>query len=66
MMPSTHKCPKTGCDVQVPQNMLACRTHWFDLPRPLRQAIKATYRKDDEAHGRNVGEAMRLLSGKAG
>lgn len=62
MKPGTHKCPKAGCMKDVPHSMLACKTHWFELPRPLRQAIKATYKTDPEAHSRNIEQAIKLLS----
>lgn len=60
-----HRCPKAGCTADVPHHMLACRTHWFELPKPLRDAIKQTYRRDPEAHRRNIGEAIRMLAGAA-
>ena len=42
-----HKCGKPGCRVQVPTTMLACRTHWYALPRDLRQTISAAYKAGD-------------------
>ncbi len=61
----THKCPKQGCNQQIPQHMLACKRHWFEVPKPLRDAIWQTYRSGDKAaHSVNVREAMRLLGEK--
>jgi hypothetical protein len=40
---SSHTCPAPGCPVQVPDSMLACRTHWFSLAKPLRDAVWAAY-----------------------
>jgi len=41
--------------------MLACRTHWFLLPQPLRNAILLTYRGNDRmAYVKNVREADRI------
>lgn len=39
----THECPAPGCDRQVTSSQLACRRHWFQLPRPLRNALWDTY-----------------------
>ena len=38
----THRCPKRGCGVQVPNAKLACREHWYELSAPVRAAIYAT------------------------
>lgn len=58
-----HKCPKTGCNKQVPSHMLACRNHWFEVPKSLRDAIWDSYRNNNKgAHSANVQEAIRLLS----
>jgi hypothetical protein len=34
-----HRCPGPGCDAQVPYEMLACRRHWYQVPRAIRNAI---------------------------
>jgi hypothetical protein len=39
-----HRCARPGCPATVPARMLACRAHWFELPRELRDAIWAAYR----------------------
>ena len=38
-----HHCHWPGCPKQVPPAMWGCKTHWFKLPRALRQRIWATY-----------------------
>lgn len=38
----THRCPKPGCTIQVPNRLLACRPHWYELSAPVREAITAT------------------------
>lgn len=43
-----HTCRWVGCNKQVPLNMWGCRTHWFRLPKPLRDAIWAGYRPGQE------------------
>ena len=35
------------CGVVIPAGMLACRYHWYQLPRQLREWILATYRAGD-------------------
>lgn len=38
-----HHCHWTGCEKQVPPAMWGCKTHWFRLPKHLRDRIWATY-----------------------
>lgn len=38
-----HRCHATGCTVAVPPKMFMCRSHWYRLPKPLRDAIWAEY-----------------------
>jgi hypothetical protein len=45
----SHACHWPGCDRQVPPAMWGCRTHWYALPRELRNRIWATYRPGQEA-----------------
>jgi hypothetical protein len=35
----THECPKPGCREQVEFDRLACRQHWFELPKDLRERL---------------------------
>lgn len=41
----THRCHARECEVEVPPEMLMCRTHWFRVPRHIRQAVWANYRR---------------------
>lgn len=34
-----HRCPGPGCVAQVPPEMLMCRRHWYQVARPLRNAV---------------------------
>lgn len=45
---SRHTCHATGCTVAVPPKMFMCRSHWFALPKALRDAIWRTYRPGQE------------------
>jgi hypothetical protein len=37
-----HKCPHHGCEVSVRNEMFACRPHWVQLPKSVRDNIYAT------------------------
>lgn len=58
----SHECPGKGCTITVPTSQLACRNHWFSLPKPLRDRIWSAYRSDDtDRHQQAVGEAVSIL-----
>lgn len=38
-----HTCHWLGCKKEVPPAMWGCKTHWFRLPKKLRDQIWATY-----------------------
>lgn len=40
-----HCCHATGCEREVPPEMLMCRHHWFMVPTPIRKAVWSTYRQ---------------------
>ena len=42
-MVSEHKCRR--CGLPIPAGMLACRYHWFVLPRALREDILKAHRE---------------------
>jgi hypothetical protein len=41
----SHRCPAPGCQIIVKSAMLACKPHWFQLSKPVREAIWATVGK---------------------
>jgi hypothetical protein len=43
-----HTCHATGCTKTVPPAMFMCRTHWYSLPKRLRDQIWVTYRAGQE------------------
>lgn len=45
---SAHTCHWPGCKATVPPAQWGCRTHWFRLPKSLRQAVFAEYRPGQE------------------
>lgn len=40
---SDHTCHAWSCNKAVPPKMFMCKSHWFQLPKPLREAIWANY-----------------------
>jgi hypothetical protein len=40
----SHRCPGPGCMQAVSRSKLACPTHWFQVPKTLRDAVYAAYR----------------------
>lgn len=42
--PGSHLCPAAGCRRQVSPDRLMCRPHWYRVPKPLRDAVWATWR----------------------
>jgi hypothetical protein len=43
-----HTCHAPGCERRVPAKLFACRTHWFALPKDLRDAVSKEYRPGQE------------------
>lgn len=43
-----HTCHWPGCGTKVPPAMWGCKSHWFRLPKDLRNRIWATYRTGQE------------------
>lgn len=35
----THECPAPGCEERCPFDRLACRQHWYSIPKKLRDAL---------------------------
>lgn len=60
-----HKCPHPLCDRNVSAQYLACRAHWAQLPRALREAIYATVTADRAAYHEHVAEARAIWAEKA-
>lgn len=44
MTDSDHDCPAPGCTRRVPYEQLACRSHWYAIPKMLRLAVWSAYR----------------------
>lgn len=46
----SHVCPADGCDRTVPDDMLACRTHWFRVSARTRAWVWRAYRDGTPDH----------------
>ena len=60
----THRCPGPRCKTRVPYHMLACRPHWYAVPKPLRDAVWHAVRNDgigSAAHTEAIGAAIEAM-----
>ncbi len=69
----THLCHAHACSTPVQPAMFMCRSHWFKVPKPLRDAIWETYRRGQEddkrpsdAYLKNASEAVKAVAAKEG
>jgi hypothetical protein len=53
-----HECHWLGCNKQVPPALWGCPTHWYALPRSLRDRIWRTYTPGQETSGRPSAEYL--------
>ena len=42
-----HRCPAPGCVARVRFDVFACRRHWIDLSRDIRDEISASWAEGD-------------------
>lgn len=47
-MSRKHTCHAEECETAVPPRMLMCARHWRMVPKPLQDAVYATYRPGQE------------------
>lgn len=55
----SHTCHWPGCAEEVPPKMWGCRTHWYRLPKTLRNRIWATYRPRQEIDKNPSGDYLK-------
>jgi hypothetical protein len=64
---TSHECPADGCKRRVGTAMLMCRTDWFRVPKPLRNAVWAAWREGAGAgspeHQAAISAAIRAVNG---
>lgn len=58
-----HECPGPGCKTSVPAHMLACRSHWFQVPQAARSAVWAAWANGAGAGTTEHVEAMMAAIG---
>lgn len=51
-----HYCHHPSCQVVVPRRLWGCRSHWFGLPKQIRDAIWRSYRPGQEEGKAGVSE----------
>ena len=61
-----HKCPVPKCKItDVADGKLACRTHWWKIPEPLRYALNRAWDQGrgqfTTAHRNAMAECVRWL-----
>ncbi len=60
------RCPaRPVCRTPVEPNQIACKVHWFSLPRALRRRIWVLNQREkgSERHLAAIKEAVKLLMG---
>lgn len=45
-MSRTNFCAVSDCDKTIPRSMLMCRSHWFSVPKVLRDQVWDTYHRN--------------------
>lgn len=59
-------CDAPGCRTLVRRGILMCRHHWFQVPKPLREAISQTWAAGQiQAWSANCLEARSFLATKS-
>jgi hypothetical protein len=53
------RCPVAGCGDEIDPSRLMCRHHWYEVPRPLRNQVWATWRSGQGALSREHTDAVR-------
>lgn len=59
-------CPVNGCDEQLEKSWnLCCKSHWFALPKPLRDEVWRLYKAErgSSTHLDAIAECLIYLNG---
>jgi hypothetical protein len=66
----SHQCPIRRCPQNVAPDRLMCRLHWHTVPKPLRDAVWATWRSGAGAgtpeHRAAIDAAIRAVNARLG
>ena len=57
----THECPAPRCARRVPHSQLACREHWYEIPKAERDAVWYTYRRFGMGSSEHVDAMMNAI-----
>lgn len=64
----THECPATACTREIRIDMLMCRSHWYMVPPPLRNAVWAAWQEGagagTAAHNAALRAAIKAVNDK--
>jgi hypothetical protein len=62
----SHQCPGPECTAEIPATMLACRRHWYQVPKVIRDAVwwawDGGFGAGSEAHRAAMHEAIRRMT----
>lgn len=62
---TTHECPAPGCEERLPFETFACRSHWYAIPKALRDSLWRAWRRGDlEAHSQIREDCVAFLEGR--
>ena len=42
---TAHQCPGPGCQVRIDRDRLACRDHWYQVSKPVRDEVWRLWRE---------------------
>lgn len=60
-----HECPKDGCTRRVSTEMLACRSHWYQVTPATRRRVWSAYQSGDtDAHHKAIVDAIREMNSR--
>jgi hypothetical protein len=64
-MSTEHTCPGPRCEEQIPYELLACRRHWYQVPKPARNAVYGAWKNGagagTTAHTRAMEAAIKRM-----
>jgi hypothetical protein len=52
------RCPIPGCSSRIDSSRLMCRSHWYLVPREVRDQVWATWRSGQAAFSRDHQDAV--------
>jgi hypothetical protein len=59
-LPRRSRCPVPGCHDQIDPSRLMCRSHWYLVPKQIRDRVWATWRSGQGAFSTEHLETVRM------